>query len=114
MEFLSSIFYVVFLLIPVTLLSSVKRWGGEEFTPHPPNQTDCGLEMNGSPFPVHFPYLMLVNTVAVHVLSVVGEGPCTLRLLAVGGGGYGNFAGGGSGYVQYRSIQVDKGTLIDC
>ena len=112
MEFLSSIFSVVFLLIPGTLLFSVERWGGEEFAPNSPNQTDCGLEMNGSPFPVHFPYLMLVNTVEVHVISVVGEGPCTLRLLAVGGGGYGNFAGGGSGYVQSRSLQVDKGTVI--
>jgi len=36
-------------------------------------------------------------------------GSCELTILAVGGGGQGNFQGGGSGYLQYQKISLSSG-----
>ena len=35
---------------------------------------------------------------------------CQLRVLAVGGGGYGYIGGGGSGYIQYIDQRLDSKT----
>ena len=67
------------------------------------------LEMNGKTSES----VMLTDTTGSHSISVVGVVPsCTLRFLAVGGGGKGTCGGGGSGYVQYQSVQVSSGTEI--
>ena len=71
----------------------------------------CLLEMNGETFKS----LKLTDTGRSHSITVTGlrsGESCTLRFLAVGGGGQGYYAGGGSGYVQYRSLQVGQGTTI--
>ena len=71
----------------------------------------CVLEINGE----FYSSLMLTNTSETLYVTVNGLGACKLNFLAVGGGGsyVGNtYAGAGSGYLQYRSLEVDPGTVI--
>ena len=57
--------------------------------------------------------LMLTNVSQTSEISIQGWGSCNLTILVVGGGGYGaNYGGGGSGYLEYRSLQVSGGTLM--
>ena len=41
-------------------------------------------------------------------LTINGASGCQLRLLAVGGGGHGNVCGGGSGFIQYRTLEISQ------
>ena len=50
-------------------------------------------------------------------VAVTGWGECGLTLLVVGGGGrddaqVDSYGGGGSGHLQYRSLQVTPGTVL--
>ena len=61
-------------------------------------------------------YLMLTKTSKTHRIKIFGQGPCKLKFLAVGGGGHekeksGN-AGAGSGFLVYRTLQVNDGDQI--
>ena len=56
--------------------------------------------------------LMLTSTYQTYNIKVLGD-VCTLRILAVGGGGHGGGScGGGSGYINYRVSQNIGPTLI--
>ena len=56
--------------------------------------------------------VMLTRPGPAPAILVQGEG-CGVRLLVVGGGGRGgDYAGGGSGHLEYRSLQVSPGTLL--
>ena len=72
---------------------------------------NCVLEMNGETSES----VMLTDTSGTHSITVIGKkmgyGSCALRILAVGGGGEGQCAGGGSGYIQFKSIKVIPGTV---
>ena len=46
------------------------------------------------------------------LVSVTGTGSCRLRVGAVGGGGRGDEAGAGSGYIQYQSLSVAAGSTV--
>ena len=59
---------------------------------------------------------MLTKTSKTHRIKIFGQGPCKLKFLAVGGGGHekeksGN-AGAGSGFLVYRTLQVNDGDQI--
>ena len=41
-------------------------------------------------------------------LTINGASGCQLRLLAVGEGGHGNTCGGGSGFIQYRTLEISQ------
>ena len=45
-------------------------------------------------------------SLAGYNLTINGGIGCQLRLLAVGGGGRGDACGGGSGFIQYHTIQM--------
>merc|ERR1711976_23853 len=67
----------------------------------------CVLEMDGE----SYQSIQLTNTYYYPNIRLNGPGLCNLRILAVGGGGDGvetnrgrSGNGGGSGYIQYRSI----------
>ena len=71
----------------------------------------CSLAMDGE----LSQSVMLTSFGETSEISVSGFGPCDLTFLIVGSGGragYNNGGGGGSGYLQYRSIQVPSGTLL--
>jgi len=75
----------------------------------------CDLEMNGEVSQS----LMVTNTSESQSITVSGVATvesCELRILAVGGGGGygGSYHGGGagSGYLQYRTIIVNPGTIV--
>ena len=56
--------------------------------------------------------LMLTKVGNTSEITIQGEG-CNLTLLLVGGGGHGGGrVGGGSGYLEYRSLQVSAGTQM--
>ena len=69
---------------------------------------DCRLEMNGQ----LYKSLQLTKTREEYEIIVGGSGSCILRLLAVGGGGWGDWAAGGLGYIQYRSLGVGPGESL--
>ena len=49
-----------------------------------------------------------------HSVLVQGSGRCKLRMLAIGGGGHGNgHCGGGSGYLQYKTMSLEDIVIID-
>ena len=52
------------------------------------------------------------RTSVTSYLTVMGQGSCTLRFFVVGGGGEGYCAGGGAGYVKYKSLKVSPRTMI--
>ena len=57
--------------------------------------------------------LLLNTSLATTAITVTGGGggACALTFLLVGGGGLGTYAGGGSGYLEYRAeLQVAAGT----
>ena len=57
--------------------------------------------------------LMLTNVGESQEITVTGWGSCVLTLLLVGGGGVDDHNGGaGSGYLEYRSLQVSPGTVL--
>ena len=61
--------------------------------------------------------LMITSVGHTSEIRVTGAGPCTLTLLVVGGGGrddaqVDSYGGGGSGHLQYRSLQVTPGTVL--
>ena len=77
----------------------------------PPDCTNpCTLQLNGE----FYQSLMLTNTSETQYITVNGVASCELRFLAVGGGGKYTATGGGagSGYLQYRTINVNPGTVI--
>ena len=58
---------------------------------------------------------MLTDVSQTSEISINGWGSCDLTLLVVGGGGRGStgYGGGaGSGYLEYRSLQVSAGSLM--
>ena len=61
--------------------------------------------------------LMITSVGQTSEIRVSGAGPCDLTLLVVGGGGrddaqVDSYGGGGSGYMEYRSLQVSPGTVL--
>ena len=74
------------------------------------NKMECDLSMDGKTSK----YLMLTKTSKTHTINVVGRGSCRLKFIAVGGGGHenGSNAGAGSGYLVYRTLQVNDGDQI--
>ena len=74
-----------------------------------PTSPKCSLTMNGE---LH---QSLMLTHSTNEITVDGFGKCGLRFLVVGGGGDENHAtgGAGSGYLQYGSVEVDPGTMIN-
>merc|ERR1712227_710773 len=57
--------------------------------------------------------IMMLTKVGQSEITIQGEGSCSLTLLLVGGGGHGGGrVGGGSGYLEYRSLQVSAGTQM--
>ena len=69
----------------------------------------CSLTLDGE----LYPSLMLTDTgYETHHITVNGAGSCGLTLLLVGCGGNGVFGGAGSGYLNYRRIQVAPGTVL--
>ena len=56
---------------------------------------------------------MLTDVSKTSEISINGWGSCNLTLLVVGGGGCGYSGGaGGSGYLEYRSLQVSGGSVM--
>ena len=57
--------------------------------------------------------LMVTSVGEAREIAVTGRGECNLTLLVVGGGGAFGYGGGaGSGYLEYRSLQVSAGTVL--
>ena len=84
-------------------------------TPTPPTTTTpgCSLAMEGE----LSQSLMITSVGQTSEIRVSGAGPCDLTLLVVGGGGrddaqVDSYGGGGSGRLQYRSLQVAPGTVL--
>ena len=50
--------------------------------------------------------LMLTNTSQEHTIFAFGSGSCQLKTLTVGRGGYGNYGGGGSGFLNSLTVSV--------
>jgi len=66
----------------------------------------CLMDLNDE----KYQFLKLTDTYTNFQIKVLSRGgSCTLRLLAVGGGGEGFNGGGGSGYIQYRNITLNEG-----
>ena len=75
----------------------------------PIEPSGCSLALDGE----LYPSLMLTDTgYETHHITVTGAGSCGLTLLLVGCGGNGVFGGAGSGYLNYRRIQVAPGTVL--
>ena len=55
---------------------------------------------------------MLTNVGEQNEVLVQGWNSCALTLLVVGGGGTGRTGGGGSGYLQYQTLEVSLGSVI--
>ena len=68
----------------------------------------CSLILDGE----EHTSLMLTNTNKTHDVTITGLGWCDIRFLLVGSGGWGYFGGGGSGYLEYRSLQVSAGEVL--
>ena len=69
----------------------------------------CSLVMDGE----EHTSLMLTSTGLTHKVTLTGGGECHLKLLLVGGGGnFGSYGGGGSGYIEYLQHQVSAGTVL--
>ena len=76
------------------------------------NKQQCFLAINGE----FYQSLKVTNTSGSQNLTVIiGPASCELRILAVGGGGKdaseGHVGGAGSGYLQYRVMNLDPGTI---
>ena len=65
--------------------------------------TECSFEVNGD----SLWSLMLIEDEVD--LKVNVSGSCELTILAVGGGGWGEYQGGGSGYLKYQKICLSTG-----
>ena len=69
----------------------------------------CSLALDGE----QHTSLMLTNTGLTHNVTVTGGGECELRIFLVGGGGnFGSYGGGGSGYIGYSPQLVSAGTVL--
>ena len=68
----------------------------------------CGLALDGE----ESTSLLLNKTDQTHDVTITGWGLCHLSFLLVGGGGRGGSGGAGSGYLEYRSLQVFAGTVL--
>ena len=68
----------------------------------------CSLALDGE----ENTSLMLTNTDQTHDVTITGWGQCNIRFLLVGGGGFAYMDGGGSGYLEYRSLHVSAGTVL--
>ena len=55
---------------------------------------------------------LLTSTEKTYNFSLWGSPACRLRLLLIGGGGQGGDVGGGSGFVEYRSIEIPTGETV--
>ena len=72
-------------------------------------QTECCLVMEGESHQA-----LELSSPGGHSVLVMGSGRCTLRMLAIGGGGHGNgHSGGGSGYLQYKTLSLEDIVIID-
>ena len=73
------------------------------------NKQQCFLAINGE----FYQSLKVTNTSGSQNLTVIGPASCELRIFAVGGGGKDAGVGGaGSGYLQYRVMNLDPGTIV--
>ena len=76
------------------------------------NTQQCFLAIHGE----FYQSLKVTNTSGSQNLTVIGPASCELRILAVGGGGKdaseGHVGGAGSGYLQYRVMNLDPGTIV--
>ena len=69
----------------------------------------CGLALDGE----EHTSLMLTHTGQTQSVTLTGWGLCDLTLLLVGGGGnFGSYGGGGSGYLEYSHHQVSAGSVL--
>ena len=68
-------------------------------------EDNCMLVMHGK---IH-KSLKLTETPDQQDLTVVGSSSCQLTILAVGPGGEGYYSGGGSGYLNYKTVAVQNG-----
>ena len=70
------------------------------------SKSKCFFDVNGD----HVESLMVTEDTVDLTANVTGL--CTLRFLAVGGGGQGSYQGGGSGYLQYWKLNLLPGAMI--
>ena len=72
-------------------------------------ESECSLVMGGEEHQA----VMVTSVGEAKEIAVTGRGECNLTLLVVGGGGAFGYGGGaGSGYLEYRSLQVSAGTVL--
>ena len=68
----------------------------------------CSLLYNGE----SHQHLMVTDPGLNIVVTVPHVFGCQMRVLAIGSGGRGGISGGGSGYIQYQSVFLNRDTLI--
>ena len=73
------------------------------------DQAECCLVLDGEGHQA-----LELTRPGAHSVLVQGSGRCKLRMLAIGGGGHGNgHCGGGSGYLQYKTMSLEDIVIID-
>ena len=93
------------------LILSVPVSSEGQLVPSVKEESDCGLAMDGE----EQQGVMVTSPGQDTEVTVTGWGECGLTLLVVGGGGRdgggsSTRGGAGSGYMEYRSLQVSPGT----
>merc|ERR1712079_817720 len=105
---------VILVVINISLLSAVlansntKTTSEKIDTPESLNLTsalkgNCNLSMNGN---VNKSLMLTKTGERRKAIEVVGSGPCQVRILQVGGGGYNSWSGGGSGFLEYNYLKI--------